>query len=125
MTLSPIPRHWVYEATIRLLRGDNEGAIEAADRARETLLTLPALRAAALANLGRNREARLEAERFYDVARANWVNDEAPTDQMITRWLLQIFPISNRETWERLRDSFRAAGIHVEGLAFSEQALTH
>ena len=125
MTLSPIPRHWVYEATIRLLRGDNEGAIEAADRAQETLLTLPALRAAALANFGRSREARLEAERFYDGARANWVNDEAPTNQTIARWLLQIFPISKREVWERLRDSLREAGIHVEGLTFAAQALTN
>jgi DNA-binding SARP family transcriptional activator/TolB-like protein len=119
MTLSPIPRHWVYETSIRFLRGDNEGAIEAADRAQDSLLTVPAWRAAALSNLGRMEEARLEVVRFHETARANWVNDEAPTDEMIARWLLQAYPISRRETWERVRDGLAAAGIAVESVTFS------
>jgi DNA-binding SARP family transcriptional activator/TolB-like protein len=119
MTLSPIPRHWVYETSIRFLGGDNEGAIEAADRAQDSLLTVPAWRAAALSNLGRMGEARLEVVRFYETARANWVNDEAPTDEMIAAWLLQAYPISRRETWERLHDGLAAAGIAVDSVTFS------
>jgi TolB-like protein len=119
MTLSPIPRHWVYEVSIRFLRGDNEGALEAVDRARGTLLTIPAWHAAALANLGRQDEARAEAERFQEGIRANWMNDEAATDQMITRWLLQAYPIARLDVWQRLRDGLAAAGIDVEGQSFS------
>jgi DNA-binding SARP family transcriptional activator/TolB-like protein len=122
MTVSPIPRHWVYEASIRFLRGDHEGALEAADRARDTLLTIPAVRAAALAHLGRAEEAHLDVARFFEGARANWVSDEVPTDRMIASWLLQAYPISRIEVWERLRDGLAAVGIPVEGLVYTGQS---
>lgn len=118
MTLSPIPRHWVYEVSIRFLNGDDEGAIEAAERARDTLLTVPAWRAAALANLGRRDEARTEVARFFAAIRPNWMNDEAPTDRMIVRWLLQCYPISRLSVWERFRDGLAAAGFDVDGQVF-------
>lgn len=116
MTLSPMPGHWVYEASIRFLRGDDEGTFIAAERAQDALLTVPAWRAAALANLGRHEEARRETERFYAGARENWVGNEDPTDAMIGRWFMQVYPISDRATWERLRDGVAAIGIPVADL---------
>jgi tetratricopeptide (TPR) repeat protein len=124
MTLSPTPAHWVYEASIRYLRGDNEGTIAAADRAQDALLTLPAWRAAALSNLGRVREARQDVERFYEGVRANWINDDAPTDRMIGGWFMQVYPISRPDTWQLLRDGIAALGIPVDGLAHTGAPVT-
>jgi tetratricopeptide (TPR) repeat protein len=119
MTLSPAPSHWVYEACIRYLCGDSEGAIQATDRAAGSLLTLPAWRAAALSELGRKEEATRDMQRFYEGVRGNWINDEVPTDQMIARWFLQAHPISRRATWQRLRDGLAAIGVPVEGVVFT------
>jgi DNA-binding SARP family transcriptional activator/TolB-like protein len=119
MSLSPIPRHWMYETSIRFLRGDYEAAVEASDRVQGLMLTVRGWRTAALANLGRMDEARREAARFYEGARSNWVNDEPPTDQMIARWLLQAYPFSLRETWQKLRDGLAAAGVAVDSLVFA------
>jgi hypothetical protein len=124
VTLSPTLSHWVYEASIRYLGGDDEGTIAAADRAQDALLTLPAWRAAALSNLGRVDEARREVERFYAGIRANWINDEPPTDRMIWRWFLQVNPISRLETWQRLRDGIAALGIPVDGLVHTSGPIT-
>jgi DNA-binding SARP family transcriptional activator len=118
MTLSPTSGHWVYESNIRYLRGDNEGAIVAGERAQNALLTLPAWQAAALNNLGRGEEARAEVARFYAGVRANWVVDERPTARMIGRWFMQVYPISHLQTWERLRDGVFAVGIPVDGLVY-------
>jgi DNA-binding SARP family transcriptional activator/TolB-like protein len=115
-TLVPSPRHWVYEASIRYLRGDNDGVVAAADRAEDAVLTLHGWRAAALANLGRIDEARREVERFYDGIRANWINDEPATDRMVGRWFLQLYPFSRTDTWERLRDGLTAAGVPLDDL---------
>ncbi|MDR3530745.1 MAG: BTAD domain-containing putative transcriptional regulator [Rhodopila sp.] len=119
MTLSPTPSHWVYEASIRYLRGDDEGTITAADRAQDALLTLPAWRAMALSNLGRLEEARRDLERFCEGVRANWISEEPPTDEMIWRWFLQVYPISRPELWKRLRDGVAALGMPVQGLIHS------
>jgi hypothetical protein len=116
VTLSPSPSHWVCEASIRYLRGDDQGAVVAVDRARDALLTLPALRAAALFNLGRADEARIALQRFYAGVRANWIGDDPPTDRMIARWYLHLYPISDLATWQRLRDGMAAIGMPVEDL---------
>jgi tetratricopeptide (TPR) repeat protein len=120
MTLSPMPSHWVYESCIRFLRGDNEGAVIAADRAQDALLTVSAWRAAALANLGRMHDARKEMLRFYEGVRANWINDVAPTDRMIWAWFLQVYPISRPAVWRRLRDGVAALGVPVDGLTYAD-----
>jgi DNA-binding SARP family transcriptional activator/TolB-like protein len=114
--LALTPGHWVYEANIRYLEGDDEGALAATDRTEDAVLTVMAWRAAALANLGRGAEARREVERFYQGVRANWINDEPATDSMIARWFLQAYPLRRLETWQRLRDGLAAAGFDVDGL---------
>jgi tetratricopeptide (TPR) repeat protein len=122
MTLAPTPTHWVYEASIRFLRGDDEGALAAADRAQDALLTIPAWRAAALARLGRMDEALDDVQRFYSGIRANWISEEAPTERAIGAWFLHVYPISRPEIWQRLRDGVAAVGIAVDGAAFTGEA---
>ena len=118
MTLTPMPAHWVYETSIRFLQGDYEAALLAAERAQDALLTLPAWRAAALAKLGRREEAQAQTRHFFAGVRANWVGNKEPTDAMIGRWFMQVYPIGDRPTWQRLRDGIAAVGIPVAGLGF-------
>jgi DNA-binding SARP family transcriptional activator/TolB-like protein len=115
MTLFPGLTHWVYQGSICYLIGDDEGTIAALDRSQDVLTTLPAWRAAALANLGRTAEAREDVRRFYAMVRDNWFGEEAPTEETIGRWLLHLYPISRPETWGRLRAGLLAAGLPVAG----------
>ena len=118
LALSPAPTHpeWGYHAIIRFLCGDYVGTLEACDRANDATQTLPAWRAAALYELGQLVTARKEAQRFLNGIRSFWVGSAAPTDEAITRWLLQTHPISVSSRWEALRQSLRGAGLPAEGL---------
>jgi DNA-binding SARP family transcriptional activator/TolB-like protein len=118
LALSPAPSYpeWGYHAIIRFLCGDYVGTLEACDRANDATQTLPAWRAAALFELGQPVTARAEAQRFLNGIRSFWVGSAAPTDEAITRWLLQTHPISVSSRWEALRQSLRGAGLPVEGV---------
>jgi DNA-binding SARP family transcriptional activator/TolB-like protein len=127
LTLSPSLAQWTYLATSRYLCGDDEGLLEASAHAHaltpepypwrtQALSNLFAWRAAALCNLGRNEEAREEATRFLELTRTNWFGPSPPTDAMIGRWLLHIYPISDPEVWRRLHAGITAAGIPDGGM---------
>jgi DNA-binding SARP family transcriptional activator len=110
-SLRPSRTHWAYEVSIAYLSGDNEGALQAADMAMDAIKTLPAWRAAALYRLGRQQEAQESAQRFLANIRNAWRGDRQPTDETIVRWLLHLYPISERAVWEALRDALRGAGL--------------
>ncbi|MBY0318271.1 MAG: hypothetical protein K2X72_06065 [Reyranella sp.] len=127
LTLSPSLAHWTYLATTRYLCGDDEGLLDASAHAHaltpepypwrtQALSNLFAWRGAALCNLGRPREAREEAERFLALTRANWFGPSSPTDGMIGRWLLHIYPMGDRAAWQRLHAGVIAAGIPDGGM---------
>jgi DNA-binding SARP family transcriptional activator len=118
LALSPAPSYpeWGYHAITRFLCGDYAGTLEACDRANDATQTLPAWRAAALFELGQLVTAREEAQRFLNGIRSFWVGSAAPTDEAITRWLLQTHPISVSPRWEALRQSLHGAGFPVEGI---------
>jgi DNA-binding SARP family transcriptional activator/TolB-like protein len=116
LSLAPTATQWLYEISIRFLRGDHQGAVDAADRVHGSLLTVPAWRAMALARLGRRGEALADVRRFYADVGANWVSPEPPTQAMICRWFLQVYPISDAARWRHLRDSLAGLGMPVEGL---------
>src|SRR5262249_40064833 len=80
------------------------------------LCNLFAWRAAALCNLGRPAEAREEAARFLDLTRANWFGPSPPTDAMIGRWLLHIYPMADPPAWQRLHAGVAVAGIPDGGM---------
>jgi DNA-binding SARP family transcriptional activator/TolB-like protein len=115
-TLLPSRVHWGYEGCIAYLASDDATTVEATGRAEDVIINLPAWRAAALFNLGQQREAEHEAKRFLAAARANWAGDEVPTDETIGRWLMHLYPISHAEQWERLRRGVAGAGIPVVGI---------
>jgi transcriptional regulator with XRE-family HTH domain len=108
---------WGYHGIIRVLCGDYAGALEAIDRAQGVVPILPAWRAAALSHLGQSDMAREEVKRFLNGIRSLWVGSSAPTDEAVTRWVLQAHPISVRTRWEALRDGLRGAGLPVGGIA--------
>ena len=118
LALSPAPSNleWGYHGLIRFLSGDYAGALAAYDRARGAIYILPAWRAAALFHLGQLATAREEAQRFLNGIRSFWVGSSAPTDEVVTRWVLQAHPISVRARWEALRDGLHGAGLPVEGI---------
>ncbi|WP_426956993.1 BTAD domain-containing putative transcriptional regulator [Muricoccus radiodurans] len=117
MTLAPSATHWAYEVTIAYLRGDDRATIEACDRAGDLIRTLPAWRAAALANLGDLDGARQDAERFFALVRDAWHGDHPPTRDALGRWLLHLYPISTAENWSRLHSGILAAGIPDGGMS--------
>ena len=118
LALSPAPSYleWGYHATVRALCGDYAGALEAIDRAHGVIKTLPAWRAVALFHLGEVAMAKEQAQRFLNGIRSFWIGPDPPTDEAITRWLLQAHPISIRSRWEALRHTLRGVGLPVEGI---------
>lgn len=116
LSLSPSHLEWDYHGIIRSLYGDYSGAIEAFDRAQGVIKTAPAWRAAALFYLGEPVKAREEAQRFLNGMRSFWVGPSAPTDEAVTRWLLQAHPISVPARWEALRHGLRGAGLPVDDI---------
>lgn len=119
LAVSPVPSYleWGYHCIIRVLVGDHVGAIEAYDRAHEVIKTLPAWRAAALYELGHKDPARKEAQRFLNATRSFWVGPGAPTDELITRWLMQAHPVTVVARREVLRRAWGGAGLPVEGVS--------
>jgi DNA-binding SARP family transcriptional activator/TolB-like protein len=118
LALSPAPSYleWGYHGIIRVLSGDYAGALDAIDRAEGVIKTLPAWRAAALFYLGEQITAKKQARQFLNATRSFWVGSDAPSDEAITRWLLQAHPISIHSRWEILRHGLRGAGLPVEGI---------
>jgi DNA-binding SARP family transcriptional activator/TolB-like protein len=118
LALSPAPSYleWGYHGIIRVLCGDYAGALEVIDRAEGVIKTLPAWRAAALFHLGEQPAAKEQAQRFLNVTRSFWAGSDVPSDEAITRWVLQAHPISIRSRWEVLRHGLRGAGLPVEGI---------
>jgi DNA-binding SARP family transcriptional activator/TolB-like protein len=123
LALSPAPSYleWSYHGIIRFLCGDYAGAVEACDRANDVVKILSAWRTAALFQLGELAKAEEEARRFLNGIRSFWVGSVAPSDEAVTRWVLQAHPISVRERWDALRDGLRGAGLPVEGIFLLSQ----
>jgi DNA-binding SARP family transcriptional activator/TolB-like protein len=115
LAVSPVPSYleWGYHCIIRCLAGDHVSAVEAYDRAHDVIKTLPAWRAVALYELGNQDFARKEAQRFLNATRSFWVGADAPTDEAITRWLLQAHPVTAVGRRESLHRALAGAGLPV------------
>jgi TolB-like protein len=118
--LVPSRTQWAYHVTIAYLAGEDETALDACDRAEDVIRTLPAWRAAALANLGRRAEASEAARRFIERLRASWYRPEARSGAAMLRWLLHLYPLRHARDWARLRDGLAAAGLPVAGAAHGD-----
>jgi DNA-binding SARP family transcriptional activator len=111
-------RRWSLLAGLRFVCGDYEGALEAAGRAGRVRVNVGAWRAAALAQLGREAEARLEAEQLQADLRARWCGPEPPDAREMVTWLLHIFPMRREADWRRLRDGLARAGLPTDHARF-------
>jgi DNA-binding SARP family transcriptional activator len=120
LSLIPSPSHWSYQVGTRFLCGDYEGCINAADRAAGTTVNLSGWKASALYHVGRRDEAVEETRQFIERMQSQWFGSEPPTRQAVTRWFLHLFPIKEREGWERLRDGLAGAGAPVAGIRHHE-----
>jgi DNA-binding SARP family transcriptional activator/TolB-like protein len=111
--LAPIasPLHWCYQSTVRLLCGDYDASVRAAERAGDAINYFGGWRAAALAHAGRPLEAAAEGERFLAVIRRVWAGATEPSDETITRWLLHCFPFRDPNGQDVLRAGLEAAGL--------------
>ncbi|WP_415401165.1 BTAD domain-containing putative transcriptional regulator [Tateyamaria sp. SN3-11] len=110
------PSHWSYIAATKFLSGDFRGCITASEKAEEISHDVPAWHAAALAHEGDLEHARAVAQQFMKTVRKNWVAASPASPGEVTRWLVNGFPIRNRESWLALRDGLRLAGLEVPEL---------
>jgi len=109
--LVPNKMHWAYLVDVHFLTGDYEQAIKASANALDGHRTVRAWRAASFAQLGNSKAAAGEAQKFLQSIRQGWFGAEAVDDRAIARWLLHLYPISEAEPWERLRDGLEKAGL--------------
>jgi hypothetical protein len=123
MAFVPSKVQWAYLVDIHFLSGDYEAAVEASEHAQDSHRTARAWRAAALAQLGRTREAADDAATFVNLIRKQWFGAEPAADKLILRWMLHLYPISRREDWERLRDGLRLAGMPVGDIEYRSWSL--
>jgi hypothetical protein len=107
--------HWAYLVDIHFLAGNYEQALAASNNALDGHRTVHAWRAAALAQLGNMTAAAAEAQKFLQSIRTGWFGAERASDPAVARWLLHLYPISEAEPWQRLRDGLEKAGLpHVD-----------
>lgn len=107
---------WAYITATRFMAGDYKGCVLAADLAGDLNANVPAFKCAALFHLGQHDAAVVELERFFTTVAARWTSREPARREMMTRWLLHMFPIAHRNDWERLKDGLAGAGAPVDGI---------
>lgn len=112
--IEPGPLHWSYLAGIHFFTGDQRVALESATKAGDFLANNGMWRATALARLGRRDEARQETARCLADLRARWRGASPATDDEVTRWLLQLFPLRRESQVKTLRHAMRDAGFPVD-----------
>lgn len=112
LELSPVVAsyQWGYIAGIHFIAEDYAGSVSAAERGVGSLLDLHAWRAAALAHMGRSREAGEAAAEFLGSVRRQW-GDAAPDDPGIVSWVLHGLPFKEEKCRQRFVNGLRIAGL--------------
>nr|WP_310416664.1 BTAD domain-containing putative transcriptional regulator [Mycoplana sp. BE70] len=115
LELSPVVAsyQWGYIAGIHFIAEDYAGSVSAAERGAGSLLDLHAWRAAALAHLGRPREAGEASAEFLASVRRQW-GDAAPDDPGIVSWVLHGLPFKDEKCRQRFVHGLRIAGLNTE-----------
>lgn len=106
---------WGYYGNIRFLYGDDQGCVAAIDNAGDSIMNLPAWKAASLWHLGEHAAAAEAWSAFEAAARKRWSLQEEPSSERILAWFLSCFPIRLREARERL----------IEGATQAAEAYLH
>lgn len=105
---------WGYLVGTRYLARDYAGCVEAATNAADAILNLGGWKAAALARLGRVKEARAAASSFVAKVEAGWVGSSHAGPRQVATWLLHSFPIRHTAAWEDFRLGLQLAGLPVD-----------
>ncbi|MGM0586404.1 MAG: BTAD domain-containing putative transcriptional regulator, partial [Pseudomonadota bacterium] len=113
-------RRWSLLAGLRFIGGDDEGALEAVERAGRTRIYVGAWRTAALARLGRAEEAAGAADRLRAELAGRWQGPGPAEERAMMTWLMHIFPMRREVDWRRLRDSLAEAGLAVDHTVFDQ-----
>ncbi|MFD1328714.1 BTAD domain-containing putative transcriptional regulator [Mycoplana ramosa] len=116
LELSPVVAsyQWGYIAGIHFIAEDYAGSVSAAERGAGSLLDLHAWRAAALAHMGRPREASEAAAEFLASVRRQW-GEAAPDEPGIVSWVLHGLPFKDETCRQRLVHGLRIAGLDLDG----------
>jgi DNA-binding SARP family transcriptional activator/TolB-like protein len=114
LSLTPFvtPYQWEYLTGIRFIIGDYSDAVAAATMGADSMRDTLVWKAATLALMGDEDEARRAANDFLAGARAQWTG-EPPDDGEIVDWIMHGLPIKEAETRRRLADGLRLAGLPV------------
>ncbi len=118
LVLAPSQSQMSYLGAIKFLCGAYQESVEAGRRGLQDSPGFSVWLCAALGQLGHEEEAKEVLERAYDVIAAHWQGAGQPTRRDMTRWLMQMFPITVEADWERLRAGLAAAGAPVAGIKF-------
>lgn len=115
LELSPVVAsyQWGYIAGIHFISEDYAGSVSAAERGAGSLLDLHAWRAAALAHMGRPREASEAAAELLASVRRQW-GEPTPDDPGIVAWVLHGLPFKDDKCRQRLVHGLRIAGLNIE-----------
>jgi tetratricopeptide (TPR) repeat protein len=113
LELTPLPpkQYWAYKGDIAFLAGKFDESVESLELSGDVINTSPGWRTAALAHLGRKREARAEGIRFVQLMKSRWRGKTAPSPEAVVRWFLHCFPLRNDVATARLRAGLIAAGL--------------
>ncbi len=105
--------HWGYLVGVLFICKDYEGSVRASELAADVISVLPGLKTAALAHLGRRREAEAAGTYFLNFIRERWKGNSPCTDEAIVAWHLHSFPTKDSDVQERLREGLRLSGLPV------------
>jgi len=115
MELNPLfPDYYLGNlAFIQFIGGKYEDALATIERAPKALPELSGWRAAALAHLGRDREAREAAQEFRASIAEIWTGEQPMTDDALVDWLLSINAFADAGDRRRLLSGLRKAGLRA------------
>lgn len=102
------PYLWGYIQNIRYLHNDIEGALNAGERAGNSIANLPAWHIAALWESGANDEAISLAKEFARQAQSRWCSPVPFDHDALIDWFVTCFPLKRRQQQQRLRSALGA-----------------
>ncbi len=109
LAIAPVPMVWAYVGCVRYICGNFEGCLQAATQSEEEVLVMAGWKVAALRRLERYAEAAAHAIPLFERIAAHWRGDRPATAAAMIEWLVDCFPIRDREILDDLGRQLRAA----------------
>ena len=103
--------HWGYIGFIRFLAHDYRSAIDAFEFVEDSAPFIGAIQVAALAHAGEIKRAKRELGIYLEKVKHHWNYEQQPTDGDVANWVLQLFPIKERNDLENLVVGLSLAGL--------------